>query len=54
LEKARKNEPATTVGLLVMADELNKGAQSYRSLPRQEAISRLKADYAKMMISSRS
>jgi uncharacterized protein (TIGR03083 family) len=48
-EKARKNEPATTVGLLVMADELNKGAQSYRSLPRQEAISRLKADYAKMM-----
>jgi len=48
-EKARKSEPIGTAGLLVMAGDLNKGAQSFRSLPREEAISRLKADYAKMM-----
>jgi uncharacterized protein (TIGR03083 family) len=48
-EKARKGEEATTVGLLVMADDLNKHAQSFRSLPREEAIARLKADYAQMM-----
>jgi len=48
-EKARKNEPADTVGLLVMGESLNKHAQAYRSLPRQEAIDRLKADYVKMM-----
>jgi uncharacterized protein (TIGR03083 family) len=48
-EKARKGEPIGTAGLLVMADSLNKAAQSYRSLAREEAIGRLKADYAKMM-----
>ncbi len=48
-EKARKNEPANAVGVLVMGKELNEHAQSFRSLPRQEAINRLKADYAKMM-----
>ena len=48
-EKARKGEAIDTAGLLVMADSLNKNAQSYRSLPREEAISRLKVDYAKMM-----
>jgi len=48
-EKARKGEAIDTAGLLVMADSLNKNAQSYRSLPREEAISRLKADYNKMM-----
>ena len=48
-EKARKGEPISTAGLLVMANDLNMGAQSFRSLPRQEAIARLKADYAKMM-----
>lgn len=48
-EKARKGEPIDTAGLLVMADSLNKNAQSYRSLPREEAIARLKADYAQMM-----
>jgi uncharacterized protein (TIGR03083 family) len=48
-DKAHKNEPANSVGVLVMADDLNQHAQSFRSLPRQEAIQRLKADYARMM-----
>jgi uncharacterized protein (TIGR03083 family) len=48
-EKARKGEPANTVGLLVMASDLNTHAQAFRSLPRDEAIARLKADYAQMM-----
>lgn len=48
-ESAKKNEPRTTAGLLVMADSLNKGAKSYRSLPREEAIQRLKTDYNQMM-----
>jgi uncharacterized protein (TIGR03083 family) len=48
-DKARRNEPATTAGLLVMATDLNMGAQSFRSLPRQEAIDRLKADFSRMM-----
>jgi len=48
-EKARKGEPIDTAGLLVMGESLNKAAQSYRSLPRAEAVARLKADYTKMM-----
>ena len=48
-ESARKKEERNTAGLLVMADSLNKGAQSFRKLPREEAIQRLKDDYAKMM-----
>lgn len=48
-EKARKGEAIDTAGLLVMADSLNKNAQSYRSLPREEAINRLKSDYERMM-----
>jgi hypothetical protein len=32
-----------------MADSLNKNAQSHRSLSREEAINRLKADYVRMM-----
>src|SRR5512133_1299880 len=48
-ESARKNEPRDTVGLLVMSRDLNDHAQSFRSLPREEAVARLKADYAKMM-----
>ncbi len=48
-DKARKNEAIGTAGLLVMSSDLNKGAQSFRSLPREEAIARLKADYARMM-----
>lgn len=48
-EKARNNEPIDTAGLLVMGESLNKHAQAFRSLPRAEAIGRLKADYNKMM-----
>jgi uncharacterized protein (TIGR03083 family) len=48
-EKARLNEPIDTVGLLVMSDSLNNHAQAFRQLSREEAISRLKADYKKMM-----
>lgn len=48
-DKARKNEAIGTAGLLVMSDQLNKYAQSFRSLSRDAAITRLKGDYAKMM-----
>src|SRR5574339_1044653 len=48
-ESARKGEERNTAGLLVMADSLNKGAQSYRSLSREDAVKRLKDDYARMM-----
>src|SRR5512146_248469 len=48
-DKAKNKEDATSVGLLVMAHDLNEKAQSFRSLPREEAISRLKNDYAQMM-----
>src|SRR5512147_555189 len=48
-ESARKGEQRDTAGLLVMADSLNKNAQSHRDLPREEAVQRLKDDYAKMM-----
>jgi len=48
-EKARNNEPIDTAGLLVMGESLNKNAQAFRSLPREEAIGRLKTDYNKMM-----
>ena len=48
-EKARKGEEIDTVSLLLMGESLNKNAQSYRSLPREEAINRLKNDYKQMM-----
>ena len=48
-DKAKNKQDATSVGLLVMAHDLNDKAQSFRSLPREEAISRLKNDYAQMM-----
>lgn len=40
---ARKGELPQGVGLAVMADTLNSGALALRSLPREEAINRLKA-----------
>jgi uncharacterized protein (TIGR03083 family) len=46
---ARKGESADALGLLVMADELNKNALALRKLPREEAISRLKADSDHML-----
>jgi uncharacterized protein (TIGR03083 family) len=48
-EKARKGEAIDTAGLLVMGESLNKNARAFRKLSRDEAISRLKADYKKMM-----
>lgn len=48
-EAARVNEPAGAVGLLVMAQQLDDVAQSFRRLPRDEAIARLKADSDKML-----
>jgi len=48
-EKARKGEEIDTVSLLLMGESLNKNAQSYRGLPREEAINRLKNDYKQMM-----
>src|SRR5262249_30696085 len=48
-DSARKGESRDTAGLLVMGESLNKNAQSFRSLSREEAIQRLKDDYAKMM-----
>lgn len=48
-ESARNHEPRDTAGLLVMGESLNKNAQAHRSLPREEAISRLKNDYKQMM-----
>ena len=48
-DSARKKETRDTAGLLVMGQSLNIEAQSYRKLPREEAIKRLKTDYKKMM-----
>lgn len=48
-DSARRNEPCDTVGLLVMSHDLNEHAQAFRSLPREEAISRLKNNYGQMM-----
>jgi len=48
-ESARKNEPRETVPLTSMSHDLNEHAQAFRSLPREEAIARLKEDYNKMM-----
>lgn len=48
-ESARKNESRETVALTSMSHDLNEHAQAFRSLPREEAISRLKNDYKQMM-----
>lgn len=48
-DMARKGEPAGAVGTAVMADGLNRAAQSFRSLSRDAALARLKAAYATMM-----
>ncbi len=46
---ARQGKATDTSGLLVMGDSLNQHAQAFRSLPRKEAIARLKSDYNQMM-----
>lgn len=48
-DKAQKNETVESVGLLVMSTDLNTHAQAFRSLLREDAIRRLKADYNEMM-----
>jgi len=48
-DMARKNESADALGLLVMGETLNENAQGFRSLSREEAIARLKADSDKML-----
>lgn len=48
-DMAREGELPDGIGLDVMADELNKGALSFRSLPREEAITRLKTAADTMM-----
>jgi len=47
---ARKGEAADALGLLVMGEQLNKNAQAFRSLAREEAIARLKGDSDKMLV----
>jgi uncharacterized protein (TIGR03083 family) len=46
---ARKGEAAGALGTPVMGEQLNKDAQAFRSLAREEAIARLKADSDKML-----
>lgn len=48
-DMARKGEPAESLGLLVMGETLNEHARSFRSLPREEAIARLKSASDKML-----
>lgn len=48
-EVARKGEAADAVGLQVMGERLNDRALSFRSLSREEAIRRLKADSDQML-----
>ena len=43
-DMARKGETGNALGLPVMSDRLNEHAQAFRSLSREEAISRLKKD----------
>jgi hypothetical protein len=42
-DMARKGESGSPLGLKVMSDRLNEHAQAFRSLSREEAISRLKS-----------
>ena len=43
-DMTRKGESSDALGLVVMSDRLNQHAQAFRSLPRAEAIARLKRD----------
>ena len=47
-DMARKGETGIALGLEVMSDRLNEHAQAFRSLPREEAIARLKSDSDQM------
>ena len=46
---ARQGKPADSLGLLVMGETLNRNAQAFRSLPRDQVIQRLKTASDKMM-----
>src|SRR5438132_12647902 len=46
-EIAKRGESADAVGLEVMGETLNDNAQAFRSLSRDEALARLKADKEK-------
>ncbi len=48
-DMARRGDPAASLGLLIMAQELDRVALTYRTLPRDEAISRLKASSDRLM-----
>ncbi len=48
-QMARDNRPANSRGLLVMAQALDENAKTFRRLPREQAIARLKRDSDKMM-----
>jgi uncharacterized protein (TIGR03083 family) len=48
-EMARKGDHPEILNLMVMADEANQGALKFRSLAREEAISRLKEASDRMM-----
>src|SRR5215472_9206933 len=48
-DMARRGDPATPLGLLVMAQELDRVALTFRNLPREEAIARLKSSSDRLM-----
>jgi uncharacterized protein (TIGR03083 family) len=48
-DMARKGERPDGIGLVVMGDELNKGALALRKLSRDEAIARLRTAAGKLM-----
>jgi hypothetical protein len=48
-DMARRGEEVTALGLPVMAQELDRVALTFRTLPREEAISRLKTASDKLM-----
>lgn len=48
-EMARRGEPADALGLVVMAQELDRVALTFRDLPREQAIGRLKASSDRLL-----
>ena len=48
-EVAQRGESAEALGLLVMGERLNANAQAFRSLPREQVITRLKSASERML-----
>ncbi len=46
---AREKRPADALGLLIMAQRLDENAKTFRRLPREQVVARLKSDSDKMM-----